>query len=134
MLGSVHTLALIGCTGITDVSALGDVHTLNLNCCTAITDVTALGGVHTLNLSGCPGVSDVLALVGVHTLNLSGCAGVIDASALGGVRTLIRVIGTTASVHACLCVLVPASCSRSRTRLFVPDARSWRALPDHVAS
>jgi len=39
MIGNVHTLDLLYCINITDVSMLGNVHTLNLRYCHGITDV-----------------------------------------------------------------------------------------------
>ena len=89
-LGSVHTLDLRNCRGITDVSALGSVHTLDIRGCTGITDVSALGNVHTLDLSYCDGITDVSALGCVHTLNLRGCTGITDVSALSTVPNLTR--------------------------------------------
>ena len=41
------------------MSSLGNVHTLYLLRCHGITDVSGLGNVHTLNLSGCEGITDV---------------------------------------------------------------------------
>ena len=37
---------------------LGNVHTLNLMYCNNITDVSKLGKVHTLNLLGCKNIND----------------------------------------------------------------------------
>ena len=87
-IGSVHTLTLDLCRGITDVRALGSVHTLTLDCCNGITDVSALGSVHTLKIVYCSRVRDVSALGSVHTLKIVDCSRVRDVSALGSVHTL----------------------------------------------
>jgi hypothetical protein len=41
----VHSLNLIGCDNVSDVSALGYVHTLTLVLCRNVSDVSALGHV-----------------------------------------------------------------------------------------
>jgi hypothetical protein len=48
MLGNVHKLYLINCSGIVNVSMLGNVNTLNLSGCTGISDVSMLGNVRKL--------------------------------------------------------------------------------------
>jgi hypothetical protein len=80
-------LNLSGCWA-TDVSTLCNVHTLNLLYCSNLVNVTALGNVHNLNLSCCEKIVDVGALGNVHTLNLSGCSNLVNVSALGNEHTL----------------------------------------------
>ena len=72
----LHSLRLLRCTGVTDVSALAgcaSLHTLYLSGCSEVTDVSALAGcasLHTLSLHN-SGVKDVSALAGcasLHTL------------------------------------------------------------------
>jgi hypothetical protein len=52
----MHTLTLYGCEGITDVSALGSVHTLYIDNCPGISYINvsaliALGSVHALTFN-----------------------------------------------------------------------------------
>eukprot|EP00658_Telonema_sp_P-2_P016210 TRINITY_DN16274_c0_g2_i1.p1 TRINITY_DN16274_c0_g2~~TRINITY_DN16274_c0_g2_i1.p1 ORF type:complete len:122 (+),score=18.00 TRINITY_DN16274_c0_g2_i1:3-368(+) len=64
--GSLHTLDLKKCRGISDVSGLGQsLHTLDLSQCKGISDVSWLGqcsSLHTVHLSGCIGIRDVSGL------------------------------------------------------------------------
>ena len=51
LLGGVHTLSLIMCTGLVDVGALGNgvVHALHLAFCSNVHDISALGTVRPLS-------------------------------------------------------------------------------------
>ena len=51
---------------------LGNVHTLNLMCCQNITDVSMLGNVHTLDIRNCKKITDVSFVRNVHTLKTGG--------------------------------------------------------------
>ena len=48
MLGCLHTLFLIGCYEMQDVSTLGNLHDLYLEGCDKIKDIRMLDNVHTL--------------------------------------------------------------------------------------
>jgi len=81
-IGKLYSLSVYGSDNLTDVSMLGNVHTLKLMYCERITDVS------NLDLTGCMNVSDVSNLGNVHTLNLSFCNKIRDISMLGNVKEL----------------------------------------------
>jgi hypothetical protein len=68
MLGSVHTLDMGGCGGVTDISALRNVKSLCIRNCSAISDISALDNVNILEIRECQNIN--ILNVGGYTYNL----------------------------------------------------------------
>jgi hypothetical protein len=89
-LANIHTLYLIHCPSLTDVSILGNgnLQRLFISDCEHLTDISNLENLHTLHLIRCPGINEVNHLTKLIEIDLSYSINVKDVSSLGNVSRL----------------------------------------------
>ena len=71
-LGNVHTLNLLRCTGIADVSALGNVHTLKRDS-TDVTFIRGLSKIVELSANDCQVLEEIKVPDTMQYMDLVGC-------------------------------------------------------------
>ena len=86
----IHTLELLGCPYLTDVSPLANITDLSLIEGKLLVDVSPLCYVRCLQLAHCPNIIDVSALTEVEELHIVRCCGIRKLSALKNVKIHLK--------------------------------------------